>query len=63
MTGQTERIAHKIGYILHFRTLVVMRQDDRMPLCGKIANLLLEANNRLRLSVDFLENRKWEGHQ
>ena len=57
--GKTERIAHVIGRILHFRRCVVMRENNRVPLLLELSYLRCE---RLLVHVASFHAPLHRGH-
>ena len=47
LARQAQRIADKIGYVLDFGTLVVMRENDRVALSSKLLDIRLKFGNEL----------------
>ena len=44
---EPERVADEVGDVLHFGALVVVRQDDRVPLAGERLDLSLQLGDEL----------------
>ena len=52
LAGQTQRVAQDVGHVLHFRALVVVRQDDGLLLAGQPADLRLHAEWSMACDLD-----------
>ena len=61
LAGETERVAHEVGDVLHLGSLVVVREHHGIAPPGELADLLLQLGDLVRASRGWLDDGSIDG--